>query len=394
MSWKIALCATVVCACLWGCDDPPQVKRDENADAGTQAPIADKHIANALASAATTAQPGPTDDGPPPNGVFPEGEADKRQPAGVPPKATMVGNGGDPKARWLPLMKFTEPQLFELSLIRADAKSGVAVKFVLAATLPSAAPEGDEEKKAEPKGAPQAGEGKDEPNPAPAAAEPVTEPTAIHFVVRAVAAHEQLAQAPKKELELLMKSLETLVGTRVAAVLQPNGALTNETFELAKDADPQAVEAVRALAEVLGLFFSPWPDQDVGVGAYWIAGDRASMGGLDLVRYRVSKVEEMKGDEMAMSVDLRMYAATPTTLPKGTAAGAIALQFQGQGKAMVTRRKGQILPIQGNIQSPMALQYAASPEAQVGQVYQVQNVAAWSAPTAPDKNDKGDPKAP
>lgn len=379
MSWKIAVLSGVLGLGALGCQDAPQVKPDDKADAGPQTPIADTHIADAMASVASTANPQSpaTDDGPPPNGVFQPGEADRRVPAGTPPAATIIDKGSEPLAKWLPLMTFTDTQLFDVSLIRAEGQGGIAVKFTLAASLPVAEVEGKDDKKGAGGGAAEA------PKP-----EPITQPTAIQFIIQKVGVHDQLANVPEKELAPLMDKLKTLAGTRIAAVLEPNGALTKETFELAKGADEGAVEAVRALVETLGLFFSPYPTEPLGQGAYWITSDRGSLAGLDLLRYRVTKLEQLEGDQTATSVDLRLYAASPKTLPKGAPEGGLAVQFQGQGKATITRKKGQILPVQGNLKSPLALQYAASADAQMGQMYQLQNVVDWTPHKPKDEKPK------
>jgi hypothetical protein len=323
------------------------------------------------------------DDGPPPNGVFPPGVADKRQPADKPLTVTMIDNGSDPKAKFLPVNTFLEGQPFELTVVFVEGRAPQAVKMDLVATFPKVGGEDNkgDAKKPPKKDAPDGDDAKEEEAPKP---EPITAATAIHFTIAGIRAHEELP-LPKETLD----KYNTLRGTRVAGVIMPNGALTGETFELAKKADPSTLSAVRALVDMISLFFTPYPKDPVGLGGYWIASDRANMGGLDLVRYRVFKVEQQKGDELVLSVDLRLYAASPSAVPQGAPAGSIALKFQGQGKAAMTRKRGQLLPIEGQLQAPIALQYAPSPDAQTGQMFQLQYAAGW----APFKTaEKGDDK--
>ncbi len=383
MSWKVALCTGLLVFGVLGCQDAPQVKK-ENVDAGTKLPVADRHIAAAVASVASSANPqNPgTNEGPPPNGVFAAGEADKRVKPNVPVVATIIDTGSDPKLKFLPLNTFISPQPFEFTVVFMEGRAPKAVKLDLVATLPQAAAGAEGEGADAPKPAPEGEDAEKEEAPKP---EPITKPTAIHFTIMGVRAHDEL---PLTDDDL--KKFNTLKGTRVAAVITPNGGLTGETFELSKSADPTKMPAVRALVDMISLFFSPWPGAPVGVGAYWIVSDRANMGGLDLVRYRVFKIEQLKGGELSLSVDLRMYAAGPGSVPPGAPASSIAMKFQGQGKAMLSRRRGQLLPIQGQLQAPIQLQFAQSADAQVGQMYQLQYAAGW-APILPAK--EGDEKA-
>lgn len=386
MRWRIALFACGLVAL--GCQDAPQVKKD--VDAGVDKPVMNQHIADAVASVAGSGDPaGPaTDDqGPPPNGVFPPGEADKRQPADAPLEAQMITDGADPKLKLLPLKPFDKPQRVDVTAAFVEGRGIKAVIFELEATIPKPEVKEPAEGEGQPgEGKPAEGEDQPKGDDKPKVM-PITTKTPIHFKVLGVRAHQQV---PLSEGEI--ERYNTLEGTKISAVIMKNGGLTGETFELSKKADDSTHAAVRAVVDTISLFFSPLPDKPVGVGAYWIAGDRASMGGLDLVRYRVTKVEQMKGDELILTVQLRLYAAGPGSVPPGTPEGAIALKFDGQGNGAMSRRQGQLLPIEGQLQAPLQLQYAASKDAQLGQLYQVQYQAGWQPHRPPAKD--GEKKAP
>src|SRR5687768_10172271 len=111
--------ALLVCGALalLACEDAPQVKPDNSADAGASGkPVENAHIAEALASAAK----GTTAEGPPPKGVFAPGAADKAHPKNKPIEVTLVDKGADPKVKLTPLLELTRPAPLDVTVVRVE----------------------------------------------------------------------------------------------------------------------------------------------------------------------------------------------------------------------------------------------------------------------------------
>src|SRR5262245_24903816 len=105
MIWRPRMALAVWGAfALLACADPPQVKPDKSPDAGASAgqPVENSHIADALASAEKGNGPSSAE-GPPQNGIFEPGAADKAQPRGT-MKVTLIDKGADPKVKLTPFL--------------------------------------------------------------------------------------------------------------------------------------------------------------------------------------------------------------------------------------------------------------------------------------------------
>jgi len=55
----------------------------------------------------------------------------------------------------------------------------------------------------------------------------------------------------------------------------------------------------------------PFPSKPVGVGAYWMVTTRDVVMGLDVVTYRLVKVEKVEGSLVTLSLNTKRYAASP-----------------------------------------------------------------------------------
>jgi hypothetical protein len=183
----------------------------------------------------------------------------------------------------------------------------------------------------------------------------------------------------------IKKMLDTLEGTKIETTLSKNGELGEEKLVVGDDVKPPVDQFAVGLNDVIGLFFSPMPEESVGIGASWIAHDRTQFAGMKVVRYRVTKLEKKVGDEMAFSVDVRMYAVDDQQKPAIAQGEAVLLAFQAVGKGAYTLGGGSLLPTSGQLEIPVVAQLASPKQPQRAIPLQFKTKASIQpAATAPD----------
>ncbi len=269
---------------LAGCEDKPKmVNADDVADAGKKA--VDPALAKAVAAASATA-PGsvaaPSGSGEPPeNGVFAPGEADKAMPKGAPPKLVMGGNGAAPRltiASMQPASGFKRTGEMEFSLrTGGGGLPPLSVSLKLEAKKPKGA-------------AKDAG-------PAP-------------VDMLASIAGAKVANATSDIPKDFQDQIAKLKGSHITYAIAPDGAGSDFRVEVPKGADPALENIVSSLAEAMASLTVPFPDKPVGAGAFWMVTTRESLAGIDVVAYRLVKVESIAGDTLTLSVGTKRYATS------------------------------------------------------------------------------------
>jgi len=182
----------------------------------------------------------------------------------------------------------------------------------------------------------------------------------VSFVIaKAKPSQTQQGQLP----EGFDKMISSVEGSRFDMKLAPNGAFTEIKTIYGKGLD-QAVmrEFVDMARAALTLFFPPMPKEQVGKGSYWIMGDEANLEGMNLIRYRVTKLTEVQDELLTFEIDVRHYVADPFQVPNAARGKGLAAQaFQGPSKGVVMRKKGSFIPDQAEVVSQMVV-YLADPE--------------------------------
>jgi len=192
-----------------------------------------------------------------PNGVFAPGAADEAQPAGAPPKVTVIKAGDEPKIRLA--VDVLEPGTKLVLVVDKQLIQGPLPTMDY--TLEVVEDKKDDKDKG---GKAKAGASAQPAPSAPAGGRPI-----LLKVKKAELDSKQPGKLPEGAAKVIAK----LSGSRITAVLTPAGSLAGVELRVpdeAKDVAPVAT----ALVEALELFFSPMPSEPVGVGGSWIASDR------------------------------------------------------------------------------------------------------------------------
>lgn len=280
-----------------------------------------KAVAAASSRAAASAAPSGSGE-PPANGIFPPGGADAEIKAGMPPKITLGGNGSEPRVSLAPAQPkpgWKTQGTLELQ-VASDPQQG---------PLPVSLGVSIEAQK--PKSAPDAGAN-----------------DSVLMDVKVTSAKIGVSGLPP-EIEARFAKLK---GSKVEYQVSPDGAGTGYHTELAPGAEPVR-DQLRQLSDALALVTLPVPAQPLGVGAYWMATSREGVFGLDLVTYRLVKVEAVAGNLVTLSVGTKRYATSTRFDFEGLPADAPheLAEFDCKSDGKLVFKVGTPFPQSGDVDS-------------------------------------------
>ncbi|MGE0322444.1 MAG: hypothetical protein AB7K71_12610 [Polyangiaceae bacterium] len=304
-----------------GCQEDKPKTTAKEVDAGPPKTAVDPNLAKAVAAASANMGSGsPIDtNGPPENGVFPPGIADKRLAKGSLPKVELGNEGSGTKVNLAELL--FKPGTKQTQKVRLQFQPGprtppINVDFELAFELVK----------------PKAAEG----------AEPKEN---LDLVVKFVKV--TLDSTVTGELA---KSLAKLKGSKVTYPLAANGGAMALQLELSKDAEPDVEDLARGVAENVMASLIAYPDKPVGKDAVWMASVRDPHQGVDGLAYRMVKVTSITGEGADTVVELEIsskyYAADSSIKRLGIPAGVnpVIQQFRSEGHAVLTFHAGKPAP--------------------------------------------------
>lgn len=318
---------------LLSCDkqEPKPESTRKDADAGvSKVEAIDPNLAEAVAAASaapTTSARSAAEGGPPADGVFEPGAADKELARGALPKLTLGAAGSDPKVQLGPSGSPAKMSGSIQVAVQSDPRQG-ALPILLGVTF--------EAKKAEAKPTDNA-------------------PAAQRVTVRVSSAKVDAPGIPKE----VDDQLGRLKGSKVEYGLTPNGAISAMRLEVAKGAPD---DIVHALADSIGLLTIPYPEQPLGVGGFFMVTSRDELMGLDLVTYRMVKVKEITPEGVTLDVNTKRYSASRTFDLPGMPPDIdkTLFQFEAVAEGTVRTTPGALLPGQGQISSLLGAQFAAA----------------------------------
>jgi hypothetical protein len=350
-----------------GCKDDKTTAADDAGveDAGKK-PVLDGKLGAAVAAAESssrtptaTSAPG---DGPPEAGFFPPGGADKAQAPGAPAKVEVLSDGAEPRSALVQALPGEQSARVLAGYRMGPQQQLPAFDFSL--SLKADRPK-DKDAKAE----------------------------ATPIVAKILSV--QIPGAGGKLPKELTDGLDKLKGGEIRYTLTDGGAILGLTTVIPKDKDknpnpeiaPLLDLAMRGLVEAMTLVTVPLPKKPMGVGGYWIATDRATSFGIDVVRYRVFKVAKIDKDGATLTVDTRQYAVSDQ-IDLGAIAQnqkIVADRFDGQGKGTITWLGSQTLPTTSDMQQRTTVTIGGGPKGQPKGGLQVELAAKTGEG---DKSDK------
>lgn len=320
-----------------GCGDDKKADVDAGElDAGQKQILTGKLGAAVAAAESARAKPGDakSDNGPPETGVFEPGAADKAVPPAGPFKVEVLGEGAEPRVQ----LAFAAPgdeQKATIVLVNRQMNSLQSFEYSLAIRVDKPKDE-------------KAKDDKKDAKKTDAARGPLR---VIAKVLACVPTADIRSQVPKEAIEALAK----LKGSEVKYQLL-DGVVSDFSYTVAKDADPAHEGTLRALGEALSLASVPLPNKPVGKGGFWMVGDRAASSGIDLVRYRVFRVESIEKGHAVLAVETRQYATKgDLDLPQAKGQKVSIDRFDSQGKGKVDWMESSFFPTQGDTSTRMQM---------------------------------------
>ncbi len=306
-------------ALVSGCDkeerQPTEDRQEEDAGAVDRTAQLDPSLAKAVAAASAKA-PSPqaaAEGGPPPKGIFGPGEADRQIKKGAPALLTLGSEGEAPR---YPL---------GASKFRAGDKVKGTVQVAVQTDPRQGALPVDFNLSFEAKSAPGA-------------------PEMTHVVAKVDSASVGAMGLPAE----LLTALNQLKGSRVEYQIAANGAGANFTTIMAKGAENNPLaHTLRSLSDALATITLPYPDKPLGTGAFWMATSREGVMGLDLVTYRLIRVQRAEPTQVTLTIETKRYA-TGTDFDLVGLPGKYALEeFQSTADGTAMIALGQPLPYKG-----------------------------------------------
>jgi len=317
---------------LSACEEKKTSETTALADDGGAANTAAVDPSLAQAFAAASARPGTATTpqqkgGPPENGVFAPGQADRELAPNAPPKVAVGEAGTDPKidlSKMVPAPGWKRSGSVQL-VIQSDPRQG-ALPVDFNVTLEVQKP------KAPVEGGP--------------AAQPVAAGTQI--VARITGARVGARGGAGGDLD---QALKKLAGSRIEYRALPSGGGADYRYELAKGADAGLGDLMRSLSEILATVSVPFPSQPIGAGGMFMATTRDSARGVDLVSYRLVKVERVSDSGIGVALNTKRYATgTRFDMPGLQGAENMPLdEFKSVADGSLFFEQGVPVPVSGEI---------------------------------------------
>jgi hypothetical protein len=317
---------------LAGCEEKKTSESTAAAEDGGPGNTAavDPSLAQAVAAASArtgTATTPQQKGGPPENGVFAPGQADRELAPNAPPKVSIGEAGADPKidlSKMVPAAGWRRSGSIQL-VIQSDPRQGalpVDFNLTIETQKPKAPAEGAQ--------------------PAPAA------PAGTQIVARITGAHVSARGGAGGDLD---QALKKLVGSRIEYRALPSGGGADYRYDLAKGAEAGLGDLMRSLTEILATVSVPFPSQPIGAGGMFMATTRDSARGVDLVSYRLVKVERVSDSGVAVQLNTKRYAtSTRFDMPGLRGADAMPLEkFTSVADGSLFFEQGVPVPESGEI---------------------------------------------
>ncbi len=336
--FRLARAALALSLALAACNKSEEHKSDVESDAGREkgdkAAALDPELAEAMAatSARRPARAVPEQEGgPPANGIFSSpAAADKEAAAGQAAHMVLGSEGVDPKVTLSPRLEPGGKRSGTIQIVVQQGQGGGGLPIEFALALESQKPKEGE-----------AADG------------------AVKMIAKVNGAKLPLTGAGK-EVE---GEIAKLKGSRIEYAVAPDGSGSAYKADLPKGTPADLLLWLETLRDTLAIVTLPMPNKAVGAGAYWMVTTREGVLGLDLVTYRLVKVEEVKDGVASLSVNTKRYAASPALNMPGLPPNAPRemSEFQNVSDAKLQMKQGAGFPLGGEISSALAIGLGLAP---------------------------------
>jgi hypothetical protein len=285
---------------------------------------ADPKLAKALQAAAMSDA---GDTGPPPDGIFGPGVADRRHAKGAPTKVDVVSDGNEPRVTLAPSSFDTaRATSYGQAVLRYGVQEGRSAKPTVDLALllgPAKKDEGG--------------------------------PDLLVGDVKKAGAAEASAQ-PGALPPGMDREIATLQGTEFRFKVTPSDGLeAGAQVLLGKSTNPDLDGLARRAAEALTLVAVPLPSKPIGVGAQWIAETRMPFAGLDVIAYRAFHVKTITGDRLHLTVEVKAYATDRDAQIPSVPKGAKFMQYDAEGQGEMEFVRGELLARMSDLQTRAVL---------------------------------------
>ncbi|MGA2448519.1 MAG: hypothetical protein ABTD50_07585 [Polyangiaceae bacterium] len=283
---------------------------------------ADPKLAKALQAAASNSAA--SDNGPPPEGVFEPGVADRRHPKNVPAKVELISAGSEPRVI---VGSVTEGDAAVPDIARAKSYGPGFVEVSLQRGR-NAFPSVDLGLSIGPAKRDEGG---------------------FDWIVAEVKRTQLSKSQPGQLPPGIEKEMATLTGTTARVHMTLDGRSGDMQSELAKGALADLQPIAGLLGETLEIATVARPPQPVGVDAQWIAEVRTSLAGIDVMEYRAYRVKGIEGERVHLTVEIRAYVASRDVTFPGAPKDSTVEQFEAEGQGELELVRGEILARQATI---------------------------------------------
>ena len=307
--YVVPLVAATFGACLLatGCDEKkPTTETASAADGGAKLDkyaTADPKLTKAL-QAVEKGSPG-SDDGPPPEGVFAPGVADRRHPVATPAKVELLSEGDAPRvslgsnadaSAGAALARMYGPAVLEVAVQLGPRSALPTIDMSLLLRAAKGDPGGPDWISAS--------------------------------VKKALPSPDQAAEIGPEGA----REVASLEGTELLVKVTDDGRESDARGVLGKGARQELDRIAKNAAEALVFATVPAPPKPVGVGGQWMAETRMAWSGLDVIAYRAFKVKGIEGNRMNVTVDVKGYATSSDIDLPGVPPGAVLKQFDARAQ--------------------------------------------------------------
>jgi hypothetical protein len=312
----VALGALVLSQACQKSDSNESAKPAEGAVTASR-PVADKEIERAL-EAASKQEAAPAANTPPRDGILTPSRAEAEAATGAPAKLVLGATGSEPRVK-LAATEITGARLGGIELaVRTGAGAALpTVAFALKA------------------------------DPVKPAAEGATKRVHIDLV-QADLGKEQPGQIPdeiRRQVQLIQGS-----SFEYASV---NGLPAGATsFARGKNTPVDSELLLAAAASGLDAVLTAFPEEPVGVGAFWMLTMRSKFLGADVVSYQMVKVAGVSPDAVSLDLTTQRYAVGNQFALQGLE-GSELLQFQSSDKGQIVIVPGDRYPVDGVVQQSL-----------------------------------------